>query len=51
MQYVRFPLAPDAKAALLAPGTPIALEIDHPNYHQRVQCPEALRASLAADYG
>jgi hypothetical protein len=51
VQYVRFPLEADAKAALLTPGTPIALEIDHPNYHQRVQCPEALRASLAADYG
>ena len=35
----------------LTPGTPIALEIDHPNYRHRVQCPEALRASLAADYG
>ena len=51
VQYVRFPLAADAKAALVAANTPIALEIDHPNYKQRVQCPEALRASLAADYG
>jgi len=51
VQYARFPLTADAKAALLAPGTPITLEIDHPNYRQRVQCPEALRASLAADYG
>ena len=38
-----------ARAALDAPGTPIAVEIDHPNYH-RVACPEATRASLAADY-
>jgi Protein of unknown function (DUF3501) len=51
VQYVRFPLSAETKAALLAPGTPIALEIDHPSYQQRVQCPEALRASLAADYG
>jgi hypothetical protein len=51
VQYARFPLAPDARAALLTPNTPIALEIDHPNYPHRVQCPEALRASLAADYG
>jgi hypothetical protein len=51
VQYARFPLAPDAKAALLAAGTPIAVEIDHPNYPHRVQCPEELRASLAADYG
>jgi|HubBroStandDraft_6_1064221.scaffolds.fasta_scaffold351377_2 hypothetical protein len=51
VQYARFPLAPDTRAALLTPNTPIALEIDHPNYRHRVQCPEALRASLAADYG
>jgi hypothetical protein len=51
VQYARFPLSPEARAALLAPGTPIALEIDHPNYRHRVQCPEALRTSLAADYG
>lgn len=51
VQYCRFPLSAEAKAALLAPGTPIALEIDHPNYRQRVQCSEDLRASLAADYG
>jgi hypothetical protein len=51
VQYARFPLSADARAALLAAGTPIALEIDHPNYRYRVQCPEALRSSLAADYG
>ncbi len=51
VQYTRYPLSPEVKAALLAPGTPIAVEIDHPNYRYRVQCPEELRASLAADYG
>ena len=51
VQYTRYPLAPEAKAALLTPGTPIEVEIDHPNYRHRVQCSEALRASLAADYG
>lgn len=51
VQYTRYPLSADAKAALLAPGTPIAVEIDHPNYRYRVQCPEEMRASLAADYG
>jgi hypothetical protein len=51
VQYTRYPLSPEAKAALLAPGTPIAVEIDHPNYRYRVQCSEELRASLAADYG
>jgi hypothetical protein len=51
VQYTRYPLSPDAKAALLTPGTPIEVEIDHPSYRYRVQCSEALRASLAADYG
>lgn len=50
VQYARFPLSPEAKAALLAPGTAVAVEIDHPAYRHRVQCSEALRASLAADY-
>jgi hypothetical protein len=51
VQYTRYPLSPDAKAALLTPGTAIEVEIDHPSYRYRVQCSEALRASLAADYG
>jgi len=50
VQYLRFPLSTDAKAALAAPGTPVAIEIDHPNYRHRVSCSEQLRASLAADY-
>jgi hypothetical protein len=50
VQYCRFPLSADAKAALMAASTPISIEIDHPNYPQRVQCSEQLRASLAADY-
>jgi hypothetical protein len=39
-----------AKAALLRPGTPLALEIDHPNYGQKVILGEDTRASLARDY-
>lgn len=50
VQYTRFPLSAEARAALLTPGTPIAIEIDHPSYRHRVQCSEQLRASLAADY-
>jgi hypothetical protein len=50
VQYIRYPLSPEARAALQTPGTPIAVEIDHPNYRHRVVCPEATRASLAADY-
>ena len=50
VQYTRYPLSPAARAALATPGTPIAVEIDHPRYRHRVTCAEATRASLAADY-
>jgi hypothetical protein len=50
VQYTRYPLSPEARASLLTPDTPIVVEIDHPNYRYRVVCPEATRASLAADY-
>ena len=50
VQYVRFPLGDAAKAALRTAGTPLAVEIDHPNYRHRTDCPEPTRASLAADY-
>ncbi|MEO8841560.1 MAG: DUF3501 family protein [Kofleriaceae bacterium] len=51
VQYLRFKLSAEARSALLTPGTPITVEIDHPRYTHRVGCPEELRASLAADYG
>src|SRR3569833_3091015 len=51
VQYLRFPLSAAARTSLLTPGTRIAVEIDHPRYHHRVECPEEMRASLAADYG
>lgn len=50
VQYTRYPLSAEAKAALLTPGTRVAVEIDHPGYTHRVECDEATRASLAADY-
>jgi hypothetical protein len=50
VQYTRYPMSPEARAALHTPGTQIAVEVDHPNYRHRVACPEATRASLAADY-
>ncbi|GAB4522981.1 MAG: hypothetical protein Tsb0020_41410 [Haliangiales bacterium] len=49
VQYTRYPLSSEAKAALLTPNTPLALEIDHPNYAHRVALGEDTRASLAAD--
>lgn len=50
VQYTRYPLTAEARAALLTPGTPIAIEIDHPNYRHRTEGSEELRASLAGDY-
>jgi len=50
VQYTRYPLSEAARAALQATGTPVAVEIDHPNYRYRVECQDATRASLAADY-
>ena len=50
VQYTRYPLSREARAALETPGTAIAVEIDHPSYRHRVPCTEATRASLAADY-
>jgi len=50
VQYTRYPLSSLALAALAAPGTEVAVEIDHPNYRRRTACPEATRSSLAADY-
>jgi hypothetical protein len=50
VQYTRYPLSAEARAALLTPGTPIAVEIDHPAYRHRTACAEELRASLAGDY-
>jgi hypothetical protein len=50
VQYTRYPLSPEARAALMTPNTPIAVEIDHPSYRHRVACSEELRASLAGDY-
>jgi Protein of unknown function (DUF3501) len=50
VQYVRFPLSMEAKAALLLEETELVVEIDHPNYRHRLVAAPALRASLAQDY-
>lgn len=50
VQYLRFPLDAETRAALATAGTALAIEIDHPNYRHRVALDEASRASLAQDY-
>lgn len=51
VQYTRYRLPPEARAALATPGTAVAMEIDHPNYRHRVAATDEMRASLAADLG
>jgi hypothetical protein len=50
VQYVRFPLSAEARAALQTPGTPVVISIDHPNYTHDVTATDETRASLANDY-
>lgn len=49
VQYLKFPLGADEQAALRAPGTALALAIDHPNYRHEAHLDEAQRAELAGD--
>lgn len=48
VQYVRFPLAPPAKAAFCGDAE-LALVITHPNYAHRANVPGNVRASLIRD--
>jgi hypothetical protein len=50
VQYTHYLLTPEAKRALLTEGTPLRIEIDHPEYRHETAVPEPMRASLAADY-
>jgi hypothetical protein len=49
VQYLKFPLDGEARAALRAPGTALALAIDHPSYRHSAGVDEATRAELAKD--
>lgn len=49
VQYLKFPLGPDEQAALRAPGTAVAVAIDHPNYRHQALLDDAMRAELAGD--
>jgi len=49
VQYIRFPVGPSARAALLDPATKVTLAIDHPRYTHEVALSPAMRQSLADD--
>jgi hypothetical protein len=49
VQYVRFPISPEAARRLAAPGTPVEIAIDHPHYRARARLTEEQRSALAED--
>ena len=49
VQYTRYPLTAEAKAALAVEGTRLEIEIDHPHYSYTTKCSDEMRASLASD--
>ncbi|MBM4256501.1 MAG: DUF3501 family protein [Deltaproteobacteria bacterium] len=49
VQYVRFPLPPEARAAFRAGTDEVRLVISHPNYQAQVRLPATTRQSLAAE--
>lgn len=49
VQYTRYRLSEAARKALATPGTPVEMEIDHPQYRHRVRASDEMRASLAGD--
>jgi Protein of unknown function (DUF3501) len=49
VQYLRFPMSPEAREAFLRGAGPVSVRIDHPNYHAQAEITPAMRDSLAQD--
>jgi len=49
VQYLRFPMSPEAREAFLHGAGPVSVRIDHPNYHAQAEITQAMRDSLAQD--
>lgn len=49
VHYLRFPVPPEARAALRDPGTKVRLVVDHPNYAAERELSPAVRAQLLED--
>jgi len=50
VHFLRFIFTPEHVAAFKPPGADVSIEIAHPNYGHMARLPEAVRASLAADF-
>jgi len=49
VQYVRFPLSPEARAAFRDERQDATVVIDHPNYQARARLSPEVRRTLAAE--
>jgi hypothetical protein len=49
VQYVRFPLSREARAAFVGGDEPVRLVIDHPNYHASAAIEGPVRTALVRD--
>lgn len=49
VHYLRFPISPEAKAALGDPAKAVRLVVDHPNYRAERSLPPEVRAELVRD--
>jgi len=49
VQYVRFPLSPEARAAFWDERQDATVVIDHPNYQARARLSPEVRRTLAAE--
>ncbi len=50
VQFVRFPLTTQQKAAFARPGETVMIGFDHPNYGHLAVIPQAVRDALAQDF-
>lgn len=50
VQFVHFPFTAEQIKRFKAPGTRVAIAIEHPAYSHRTEMPEAVRNALAGDF-
>jgi len=50
VHFLHFPFNEDALAAWRDPTNTVVVEIDHPDYHEKAEMPEAVRQELSGDF-